>query len=196
MALFYDFFAPTFWLHCILYFTYGGGFAPHIGTVQKCNVARKLAKRNGAIKQCHGFLHELEMSWIGNELNWTNVIFWSFTELEMSALYFTILYVHVLLSPFCRYPSKDSVLTEFLCQCPSTLWCQVLLNSNVNLLSFGIRSFEHIWILSLFQTATWPQTCAKMDLSDCISVQWASILQTRYFGGTNVSYFLFQFPLQ
>ena len=32
--LWLHFFWPTFWLHCILYFTYRGGFAPHIGTAQ------------------------------------------------------------------------------------------------------------------------------------------------------------------
>ena len=41
------FFWPTFWLHCIFYFTYRRGFAPRIDTVQN-SVARKLAKRNGA----------------------------------------------------------------------------------------------------------------------------------------------------
>ena len=34
IVLWLHFFWPTFWLHCILYFTYRGGFAPHIGTVQ------------------------------------------------------------------------------------------------------------------------------------------------------------------
>ena len=32
--LWLHFFWPTFWLHCILYFTYSGRFAPCIGTVQ------------------------------------------------------------------------------------------------------------------------------------------------------------------
>ena len=32
--LWFHFFWPTFWLHCILYFTYEGGFAPRIGMVQ------------------------------------------------------------------------------------------------------------------------------------------------------------------
>ena len=40
---------PTFWLHCILYFTYRGGRSPPYRYGTKYNVARKLAKRNGAI---------------------------------------------------------------------------------------------------------------------------------------------------
>ena len=43
------FYWPTFWLHCILPFTYRGGLRPPYRYGTKYNVARKLAKRNGAI---------------------------------------------------------------------------------------------------------------------------------------------------